>query len=80
MSKAVLVTILSACIVLINVLYGFPSALVKWVTILAGLVIVILGLLMRVERLWLLRQIAGGHTTDTYAENGAQKTTDNPRA
>ena len=74
MSKAVVVVILGACIVLLNLLYGFPVVLVKWVTILAGLALVVLGLLMRVERLWLLRQIAGGHTTDTYAEKGVENT------
>lgn len=71
MSKAVLVTLIGAVIVLLNILYGFPSEIVRWVTIIFGVVIIVLGLLMRVERLWLIRALTGGHKTDAYAENGA---------
>lgn len=73
MSKAVIVTVVGALIVFFNLLYGFPSAYVRWFTILAGVAIVVLGLLMRVERLWMIRALAGGHKTDAYAENAAPK-------
>lgn len=71
MSKAVIVTIIGVIVALLPYL-GFPSFFIKLVTTLAGIAIIVLGLLMRVERLWMLRALSGGHKTDAYAENGAQ--------
>lgn len=73
MSKATIVTLVGALIIFLNLIYGFPSAWVRWVTVLAGVTVVVLGLLMRVERLWMLRALAGGHKTDAYAENTTPK-------
>ncbi len=50
---------------------GLPDRLSTFLTVGIGFSIVILGLLMRVERLWLLRAQRGEHKTDAYAENGA---------
>ncbi len=57
---------------------GFPSAVKVGVTVAAGIAVIILGLLMRVERLWMLRALQGGHRTDAYAENGAPQKVDEP--
>ncbi len=70
MSKATVVVFIGIIVALISFM-GFPSVVKVTVTVLAGIAIIILGLLMRVERLWLLRALQGGHKTDAYAENGA---------
>jgi hypothetical protein len=69
-SKATIVTILGILVALIPI-DGLPDRLSTFLTIAIGFSIVILGLLMRIERLWLLRAQRGEHKTDAYAENGA---------
>lgn len=69
MSKAALVVFLGAIVVLIPI-DGLPDRMSTVLTVLAGLSIIILGILMRFERLWLIRAQEGGHRTDAYAENG----------
>lgn len=69
MSKAVLVTIIGVIVAIIPI-NGLPAYINTIITVLAGIAIVILGLLMRVERLWMLRALSGGHKTDAYTENG----------
>ncbi len=69
MSKAVLIVILGV-IVILTPIDGLPEQVNTAITVLAGITIAILGLLMRVERLWLIRSLSGGHKTDAYAENG----------
>lgn len=70
MSKAVLTTLIGIVLVFLPFL-GLPSVVKTSIAVLAGAIIIVLGLLMRVERLWLLRALRGGHKTDTYAENNA---------
>ncbi len=50
---------------------GFPTGFKTVLAVVFGLVIMILGFLVRQERLWLLRAISGEHKTDAYTENGA---------
>jgi predicted tellurium resistance membrane protein TerC len=69
-SKAVIVAILGIIVAFIPI-DGLPDRVSTIITILAGLSIAVLGVLMRFERLWLIRARLGGHTTDAYAENGA---------
>lgn len=70
MSKAVIVAILGIVVALIPI-DGLPDRISTVLTVLAGLSIAVLGVLMRFERLWLIRARLGGHSTDAYAENGA---------
>ena len=70
MSKAVLVIILGIVVILIPI-DGLPEKVSATLTVLSGAALVVLGLLMRIERLWLLRSLSGGHKTDAYTENGA---------
>ena len=75
MSKAVLVAILGVIVTLLP-LSGLPSAFIKIAVMAIGVALLVLGLLMRAERLWMVRALSGGHKTDTYAENAApQKNT-----
>lgn len=78
MSKAVIVTILGIIVALIP-LDGLPDVVSTILTVLAGVSIAVLGLLLRAERLWLLRSLTGGHKTDAYAENGAPPKAEGPR-
>ncbi|MEN9390183.1 MAG: hypothetical protein RLZZ283_283 [Candidatus Parcubacteria bacterium] len=71
MSKAVIVVIIGILLVLLPYL-GVPSAVKTFIIVGTGTVLVILGLLMRVERLWLLRALHGGHANDAYAESGTR--------
>lgn len=50
---------------------GFPTVVKVTSAVLFGLTIMVLGFLVRQERLWLLRAMAGEHKTDAYTENGA---------
>ncbi len=70
MSKATLIVILGIIVVLIPI-DGLPDRISTALTVLAGFGIMVLGVLMRFERLWLIRAQEGGHRTDAYAENGA---------
>jgi hypothetical protein len=69
-SKAALIVILGIIVVLIPI-DGLPDRVSTILTVLAGFAIIALGILMRFERLWLIRAQGGGHRTDAYAENGA---------
>lgn len=70
MSKAVIVIVLGVIVALIPI-DGLPDRVSTILTVLAGVAIAVLGVLLRYERLWLIRARMGGHTTDAYAENGA---------
>ena len=48
---------------------GFPSGFETVLAIIFGLLIMMLGFLVRQERLWLKRSISGEHKTDSYSEN-----------
>jgi hypothetical protein len=74
-SKAVIVAILGAIVAFIPI-DGLPDRVSTIITVLAGVSIAVLGILMRFERLWLIRARLGGHTTDAYTENGAQQSTE----
>ncbi len=74
MSKAVIVVIIGVIVTFLPFL-GLPSAFITGLTVILGIALIVLGLLMRVERLWLLRALSGGHKTDAYAENGAPQKT-----
>ena len=80
MSKASIVTILGILVALIPI-DGLPDSVSTGLTVLLGFGIAILGLLMRVERLWLIRAGRGEHRTDAYAENGTKniEKTEEPR-
>jgi hypothetical protein len=78
MSKAVIVVILGIIVALIPI-DGLPERISAILTVLLGLAIAALGLLMRVERIWLMRTLSGGHKTDAYAENSATQTNPDPR-
>jgi len=49
---------------------GFPNAIKMTFAVIFGVVVMILGFLVRQERLWLLRALSGEHKTDAYTENG----------
>ncbi len=49
---------------------GFPTNIKMTLAVVFGVLIGALGFLVRQERLWLLRAIAGEHKTDAYTENG----------
>lgn len=70
MSKPALVVLIGAIVALIPI-DGLPDRISTVLTVLAGVALVVLGILMRFERLWLIRAQEGGHRTDAYAENGA---------
>lgn len=70
MSKAVIVIVLGIIVALIPI-DGLPDRVSTILTVLAGVSTAVLGVLLRYERLWLVRAQRGGHTTDAYAENGA---------
>ena len=74
MSKAVIVILLGLLVAFIPI-DGLPDRVSTILTVLAGFAIAVLGILMRFERLWLIRARMGGHTTDAYTENGAPQTT-----
>lgn len=74
MSKAVIVAILGIIVAFIPI-DGLPDRVSTIITVLAGVSIAVLGILMRFERLWLIRARLGGHTTDAYTENGAPQQT-----
>lgn len=69
MSKAVIVAVLGIVVMLLP-FDGLPEVVTTWLTVILGAAVTILGLLMRFERLWLIRAMRGGHKTDAYAENG----------
>ena len=71
MSKAVIVIVIGIILVLLPYM-GVPSAIKTFVIVGTGTLLVLLGLLMRVERLWLLRALQGGHANDAYAEPGTR--------
>ena len=70
MSKAGIVVLLGFVVLLVP-FDGLPERASMIISVLAGLSIIALGLLLRVERQWLIRSLTGGHKTDAYAENGA---------
>ncbi|MEK7530573.1 MAG: hypothetical protein AAB573_01800 [Patescibacteria group bacterium] len=71
MSKAVIVMVIGIILVLLPYM-GIPSSAKTFVIVGAGTILVILGLLIRVERLWMLRALHGGHANDAYAESGTR--------
>jgi len=50
---------------------GFSVIVKIALAVLFGFLTMILGFLVRQERLWLLRAMSGEHKTDAYTENGA---------
>lgn len=49
---------------------GFPNGIKLTFTVFFGVIVMVLGFLVRQERLWLMRAISGEHKTDAYTENG----------
>lgn len=78
MSKAVIVLVLGVLVALIP-FDGLPERVSTLLTVLLGAAIAVLGLLMRFERLWLIRSMRGGHRTDAYSENGMPQKIEEPR-
>jgi hypothetical protein len=69
MSKAGAIIVLGFLIAFLP-FTGFPAAFETVLAIILGLLTMILGFLVRQERLWLLRSKSGERKTDSYAENG----------
>lgn len=55
---------------------GFPTGFKIICSVIFGLAVMVLGFLVRQERLWLLRALTGEHKTNAYSENGASFTPD----
>lgn len=70
MSKPAIVVLLGVLVALVP-FDGLPEWMSTGLTVLFGFSIAVLALLMRAERLWLLRSLSGGHKTDAYAESTA---------
>lgn len=76
MSKGSLIALLGLLIAVMP-FTGFPLAAKITVTVIAGLLLVALGFLVRQERLWLLKSLSGEQKNDVYAESAPyQKTTE----
>ncbi len=73
MSKASLVVILGIVMLVVTVVEGLPASLAWWLVVISSSAIIILGLLLRVERQWLLRALSGGHRTDAYEESSSPR-------
>lgn len=71
MSKAMLVVCVGVIVAFLP-FTGLPFTAKTWIAVGAGAALIVLGLLMRVERLWMLRALGGGRVTDAYAENAPQ--------
>lgn len=71
MSKAGLIVLLGL-VVAFTPFLGIPTDVKTTVAVVAGLLILVLGFLVREERRWLMRALSGDHHTDAYTENGAQ--------
>jgi len=69
MSKAGLIALLGLLLALMPFL-GIPLAVKTPLTVLFGIIILVLGFLVREERRWLLRALRGDHQTDAYSESG----------
>lgn len=70
MSKGALIFLLGLLLAFLP-FTGFPNVVKVSCAVLFGLTVMALGFLVRQERLWLLRAMAGEHKTDAYTENGA---------
>lgn len=68
MSKAGIIIILGFLVAFLP-FTGFPSAFETTLSILFGLAVMLLGFLVRQERLWLFRSMKGGSKSDGYAES-----------
>lgn len=72
MSKGGLVT-LFGFVLLVTPFLGIPMLAKTIVTIIGAVIIMLLGVLMREERRWLMRAISGDHEYDAYTENGTRE-------
>ena len=69
MSKAGFIVLLGVIAIFLPFL-GIPTVAKTVVAVGSGVLVAVLGLLVREERRWLLRALKGDHRTDTYSENG----------
>ena len=74
MSKGSSILVLGALLAFLP-FTGFPTGFKIICAVLLGLTVSVLGFLVREERRWLVRALAGEHKTDAYTENGASYTT-----
>lgn len=70
MSKAGFIALLGLITIFMPFL-GIPNDVKVTLTVGGGVLILILGFLVREERRWFLRALKGDHQTDAYTENGA---------
>ena len=75
MSKAGAIVVLGFLVAFLP-FTGFPTGFETVIAVLLGLLIMVLGFLVRQEHLWLLRSLSGEHKTDAYAENSPRSHTD----
>jgi hypothetical protein len=71
MSKAGLIVLLGFVVVVLPFL-GIPTVAKAVVLFVAGLLVMVLGFLVREERRLLMRALSGDHSTDAYTENSAK--------
>ena len=69
MSKVGLIAFLGLLLAFMPFL-GLPLVVKTPLTVLFGIMILVLGFLVREERRWLLRALRGEHETDAYSESG----------
>ena len=69
MSKAGLIALLGFLSAVLPFL-GIPSTFKTWAAVAFGVLIVLLGFLVREEKKWIIRALNGDHQKDAYTENG----------
>jgi len=70
MSKAGLISLIGLLSIFLPFI-GIPMGAKTILAVVFGVLILILGFLVREERRWLVRALKGDHQTDAYTENGA---------
>lgn len=71
MSKAGLIALLGFLLALMPFI-GIPLVAKTVLTVVFGILILLLGFLVREERRWLLKALQGDQHTDSYTENGTR--------
>lgn len=72
MSKGGLITVLGFVLAVLPFL-GIPFVVKTALAVVAGIMVMALGFLVREERRWLMRAVRGDHEADAYTENGARE-------
>lgn len=77
MSKGGLITILGFFLALLPFL-GIPVAAKTILAVVFGVTVMVLGVLVREERRWLMRALSGDTQADAYTENSAREYAQKP--